>query len=79
MKTALYRAGYRTGQYDFRTLRPLRVFQAANDGQGEWITGYKQGYADGCRSGKHVDPDRIRSGPVAQLTAANMAVSIFVR
>ena len=59
------------------TQRPLRVFQGANHGQGEWIDGYKQGYADGCRSGKPVDPDRIRSGPVAQLTAKNMVLSIF--
>ena len=77
MKTALYYAGYRTGKYDFMTLRPLRVFRGANDGQVQWIAGYKEGYADGCRSGRHVDPDRIRSGPVAQLTAASMALSIF--
>ena len=69
MKTGIYRAGYRTGKYDFMFLRPLRVFQSAVDGHGEWITGYKDGYADGCRRARAVDPERIRSGPVAQLTA----------
>ena len=29
MKTPLYWAGHRTGKYEFWTVRPLRVFQAA--------------------------------------------------
>ena len=62
MKTALYWAGYRTGKYDFMTLRPLRVFRGANDGQVQWIAGYKEGYADGCRSGRTSTPTASAAG-----------------
>ena len=81
MTPPLYRAGYRTGQYDFEAGRPLRVFRSDNDVHRNWIAGYRDGYADGCRGRADVNPEllarRIRSGPVQRLTAASIATSIF--